>query len=71
MVFKGGDSREIYELSLLGRMMESLRIEAGWLVDSGDERERVFDSQIFISVRFVFPSSTERSDVPPPGKQES
>jgi len=61
---KGGELREIYELSLCGKVMDRLHVEAGWLIDSGEESRRVFNTQVFITVRFTFPSSRVQTKMP-------
>jgi len=62
--FKGGELREIYELSIYGRVMDRLYVEAGWLIDSGEETIRVFNTQVFISVGFRFPTSRGQTKMP-------
>ena len=54
--FRGGDSREIYSVAVNTALSGSFSIACTGMLDSGNERERVFDSLLSVSILYRFPS---------------
>ncbi len=53
--FRGGGSRELYELALQSDLSSRFSLVAGAVLDSGGEDERIFNSLIFLSIDYRFP----------------
>ena len=71
--FRGGDAREVYLITVRQRLSRDLELTLCGGLDAGDERERVFDSLLSVSIAFRLhpregrdnPESAAARDLPP------
>jgi len=60
--FRGGDAREIYQIMLVGNLSKSFSMIAGAALDAAGGSQRVFDSQMFLSIDYRFPPMEKKVD---------
>lgn len=65
LFFRGGEKREIYALSLKGALSEHVEAVMSGALEAGTDEERVYNSQIAIAVRYLFPYSPGKKPAPP------
>ena len=68
LFFRGGEKREIYALSLKKTLSENIGATLSGALEAGTDEERVYNSQISLAVRYLFPFSPEEE--PPPDATE-
>jgi len=71
LLFRGGEKREMYALSLRKALSESVEAVVSGALEAGTDEERVYNSQISIAVRYMFPFSAKEETaptVPEPGR---
>ena len=68
LFFRGGKKREVYALSLKKALSDNVQALMSGALEAGTDEERVYNSQISIAVRYVFPYSPEKK--PPPAVPE-
>jgi hypothetical protein len=71
LLFRGGEKREMYALSLKKSLSESVEVVMGGVLEAGTDEERVYNSQISLAVRYLFPFSGKEESapaVPEPGE---
>lgn len=71
LLFRGGEKREMYALSLRKALSESVDVVVSGALEAGTDEERVYNSQISLSIRYVFPFSIKEKPepaVPDPGQ---
>jgi hypothetical protein len=68
LFFRGGEKREMYALSLKKALSESIEAVVGGTLEAGTDEERVYNSQISIAIRYLFPFSAKEE--PPPAASE-
>ncbi len=79
LFFRGGEKREMYALSLKKILSENIEAALSGALEAGTDEERVYNSQISLAVRYLFPFSAkdepqpdlpEQGRVPVPGFDE-
>ena len=62
LIYRGGETREIYILSVERHMIGDIGLELSGAVEAGSEEMRAFDSQLGIFIRYAmpYPSKTEK-----------
>lgn len=64
--FRGGGYREVYMLTLSGRISARTELRLSGALDSGGEKDRVFNSMLSVSVTIRFAGSSEEGLGPGP-----
>lgn len=65
LLFRGGEKREMYALSLRKALSESIDAVVSGALEAGSDEERVYNSQISLAIRYVFPFSPKEKQEPP------
>jgi hypothetical protein len=68
LFFRRGEKREMYTLSLKKSLSENIDAAVSGALEAGTDEERVYNSQISLAVRYLFPFSPEEE--PPPDATE-
>ena len=71
LLFRGGEKREMYALSLGKTLSGSIEAVVSGALEAGTDEERVFNSQISLSIRYIFPFTAEEKPepaIPEPGR---
>lgn len=64
LLFRGGGKREMYALSLRKALSESIEAVVSGALEAGTDEERVYNSQISLAVRYMFPFSGKEEPAP-------
>ncbi len=64
LFFRGGEKREVYALSLKKTLSENIEADLSGALEAGTDEERVYNSQISLAVRYLFPFSGEKEPSP-------
>ena len=64
LLFRGGEKREMYALSLRKALSESVEAVVSGSLEAGTDEERVYNSQISLAVRYMFPFSGKEEPAP-------
>ena len=71
LLFRGGAKREVYALSLKKTLSDNVEALVSGALEAGTDEERVYNSQISLAVRYLFPRSPKEKPtpaVPEPGQ---
>jgi hypothetical protein len=62
LIYRGGETREIYILSIERHLIGDIGFELSGAVEAGSEELRAFDSQLGVFIRYAtpYPSQTEK-----------
>ena len=64
LFFRGGEKREMYALSLNKKLSDSIETTLSGALEAGTDDERVYNSQISLAIRYLFPFSPEEESQP-------